>query len=116
MSRTPRDNIARQFDRIERKIEAGEIDPETYDILQEYADTLDKAKPHQTATDVNGRTFSCSPSTVEAYVRCCRIMAEAGVNPLYSDAADVNAYMEERHDGGRGLSQNTLIIYQSALR
>lgn len=116
MTVPPRERIERQFKRLERKVDAGEIHPDTIDAFRTYAETIDAAKPSPSAENPNGDTYACKPSTIEAYVRSLRLMAEGGVNPLFSDADEVNAFMADKYDSGEGASSNTMIIYQSALR
>ena len=114
MAETPRDRLDRQVKHVEDRADEGAISEECRDALLEWADALDEGTVRNTVVNEDGEVQTYKPRTVEAYLRCLRICADDGLDPLEASAAEVNETLNAMHDD-QGKSKSTLATYAAAV-
>lgn len=114
MARTHREKLARDLERLENWVAAGDVPEATLEYAERYRDTLDASKPNTTATDLDGEVYACKPASVQTYVNKFCAMAADGVVLPFADAEAVNDYFDRRH--GDDLKASSLRPYCAAAR
>lgn len=119
VSDDPRNKYHNELDRLEQAANENNVTANEADAIREFL----KAKDPEDITVTDSESDSKEPSTLAAYAQALRLVASRIDRPLVNaDADDVNALMQSLKEGTYpgvkedGLSENTLIQHQSAVR
>lgn len=105
----------RQLALIAERVADGTITAAAGERLEEFAAALDDATTEHTYHDRDGTPTTMSPRTIEAYLRCIRLTAAAGIDPLDTSADAISDQLTAFHDDA-GKSRSTVGTYAAAFQ